>query len=857
MKQPTMLSERDDPLASDQSAFLLDSQQKALGALLVALSLAAPLITIGVSLREGFSALAGVGASLTLVVWLSLWLFRCGRTRLAAHTVIFAVLVASVFGVVAHGTVRSAAVMVMLAGVVAAGSFLPRRTMILAALFSVTALAVLNAMESHGMLRQPNLQVGWALWITQTAVLVSVLVSVFHGRHRTREAFISHESALARASQVESDLRASEARFMGLFRNTPAACLVQDLKTRTVLDVNDAFVKMFGHPREQLVGRAPPSLWADPGELLAFRARMQVEGRVNGTRAKGLRKDGSAFDGLLFSEILTQGDDRLVMYLTLDVSGEMASRRALEQSEERFSKAFSFSPVGTVICRLRDGTYLEANPSNQNVLGYQANELLGRTSTELKVWISPEDHRVYTSLLHEQGQVLGFATQLRNKQGETVDVKLWSQVISLNGEVCELAYTINMTEERRREAMLMTVAEGVSTHTGEAYFLSAAEHLARAVGAQGVVIGELDAQSQLGTLALVQDSELQPNRSLPLQHTGYARLLLQDDLLLVDARSQQIIQSCPPFRPDETEAFAGVTLRDADGSVVGLIAVTWQKMPQYGESMRALLSIFASRCNAELLRLRRDREIRKLQETLELRVAERTAQLEYLNRELETFSYSVSHDLKSPLRSMDGFMHVLREQMAPRMTAEDEDLVERIAASVARMNSLINDLLALARVSQGQLQRMQVNLSELAEDVVRQERHRDPTREIEVVIAPGLMANCDPRLAHIVLENLIGNAWKYSRKQPNARIELDRCTDPASGITGFMVADNGAGFDMARADRLFKPFTRLHSPKEFEGSGIGLATVRRIIERHGGQIQGKGATGEGATFCFSFGNHAA
>lgn len=857
MKQPTMLSERDDPLASDQSAFLLDSQQKALGALLVALSLAAPLITIGVSLREGFSALAGVGASLALVVWLSLWMFRSGRTRLAAHTVIFAVLASSVFGVVAHGTVRSAAVLVMLAGVVAAGSFLPRRTMILAALFSVAALAVLNALELQGMLRQPNLQVGWALWLTQTAVLVSVLLSVFHGRHRTREAFISQERALARAAQVESDLRASEARFMGLFRNTPAACLVQDMKTRTVLDVNEAFVKMFGYPREALVGHAPPNLWADPVELLAFRARMQVEGRVNGTRAKGQRSDGSAFDGLLFSEILTQGDDRLVIYLTLDVSGEMASRRALEQSEERFSKAFNFSPVGTVICRLRDGTYLEANPSNQNVLGYQANELLGRTSTELNVWISPEDRRAYTSLLHEQGQVLGFATQLRSKQGEAVDVKLWSQVISLNGEVCELAYTINMTEERRREAMLMTVAEGVSTHTGEAYFFSAAEHLARAVGAQGVVIGELDAQGELATLALMHDAELQPNQSLPLYHTGYARLLLQDDLLLVDARSQQIIQSCPPFRPDETEAFAGVTLRDADGSVVGLIAVTWQKMPQYGESMRALLSIFASRCNAELLRLRRDREIRKLQETLELRVAERTAQLEYLNRELETFSYSVSHDLKSPLRSMDGFMHMLQEQMAPRMTAEDEDLVERIAASVARMNSLINDLLALARVSQGQLQRMQVNLSELAEDVIRQERHRDPTREIEVVIAPGLMANCDPRLAHIVLENLIGNAWKYSRNQPNARIELDRCTDPASGITGFKVADNGAGFDMTRADRLFKPFTRLHSPKEFEGSGIGLATVRRIIERHGGQIQGKGATGEGATFCFSFGSHAA
>jgi light-regulated signal transduction histidine kinase (bacteriophytochrome) len=289
---------------------------------------------------------------------------------------------------------------------------------------------------------------------------------------------------------------------------------------------------------------------------------------------------------------------------------------------------------------------------------------------------------------------------------------------------------------------------------------------------------------------------------------------------------------------------------------VGLLAVVWRQMPDMGDKLQALLTIFASRCNAELLRLRRDREISQLQATLEQRVARRTEQLQYLNRELETFSYSVSHDLKSPLRSIDGFLHLLREQLAGRLTPQDEDLVQRVGNSVARMNSLINDLLALARVSQGQLQRMDVNLSELAEDVIRQERHRDPTREIEVVIPPGLMANCDPRLAHIVLENLIGNAWKYSRHQPVARIELGRCMHAQGSLPGFFVRDNGAGFEMSRADRLFKPFTRLHSPSEFEGSGIGLATVRRIIERHGGQIRGEGKTGEGAMFCFSFGSDA-
>jgi PAS domain S-box-containing protein len=845
--------EHDDPLASGQSAFLLESQKKTLAALLMALSLAAPLITLGVTLREGFSALAGVGASLTLVVWLSLWLFRCERIRLAAHTVVFAVLAASVVGVVAHGTVRSAAVMVMLAGVVAAGSFLPRRTMILAALFSIAALAVLNAMESYGMLRQPNLQVGWALWITQTAVLVSVLVSVFHGRHRTREAFISHERALARATQVESDLRASEARFVGLFRNTPAACLVQDLKTRTVLDVNEAFVKMFGYPREELVGRSPPELWADLGEQLAFRTRLQAEGRVNGLRARAKRSDGSPFDALVFAETITQVDDQLVMSMALDISAEMASRRALEQSEERFSKAFSFSPVGTVICRLRDGTYLEANPSNQDVLGYQANELLGRTSTELNVWISPEDRRTYTSLLHEQGQVLGFATRLRNKQGEAVDVQLWSQVIDLNGEACELAYTINVTEERRREAMLMSVARGVSSKTGEAFFLSLAERLAEGIGAEGVLIGELGQSGELDTLALLQEGDLQPNRTLALAQTTLIGILAQEELVTIDARASQMALNVPPVALDTLQTLSGVALRDPDGSAIGVMAVVWRERRDPTPDVRALLTIFASRCNAELVRLRRDREIRRLQATLEHRVAARTQQLEYLNRELESFSYSVSHDLKSPLRSMDGFTHMLREQMADRLTQEDEDLIVRVQGAIARMNSLITDLLALARVSQGRLQRMEVSLSELAKDVTRSLHHTDPDRDVEVRVQPGLTANCDARMAHIVLENLLGNAWKYTRHQTPALIEMG-LEHSTSGPPRFYVRDNGAGFDMSRSERLFKPFNRLHAVTEFEGSGVGLATVRRIIERHGGDIAGTGKPGGGATFVFSFGS---
>jgi light-regulated signal transduction histidine kinase (bacteriophytochrome) len=242
-----------------------------------------------------------------------------------------------------------------------------------------------------------------------------------------------------------------------------------------------------------------------------------------------------------------------------------------------------------------------------------------------------------------------------------------------------------------------------------------------------------------------------------------------------------------------------------------------------------------------------------LQDTLEQRVQARTAQLQHINRELDSFAYSVSHDLKSPLRSIDGFMHVLREQMGDRVRPEDDAIINRVIASASRMGGLIKDLLALARVSQSQLQRTWTNLSEMAEEVIQQERQRDPENSVEVVIEPELFADCDPHLAQIALENLLGNAWKYSRNTPQPRIEFGRVPHSEASASTFFVRDNGAGFDMSRSDRLFKPFTRLHQPSEFQGSGIGLATVHRIIERHGGQIHGEGAVGQGAVFRFMFG----
>lgn len=242
-------------------------------------------------------------------------------------------------------------------------------------------------------------------------------------------------------------------------------------------------------------------------------------------------------------------------------------------------------------------------------------------------------------------------------------------------------------------------------------------------------------------------------------------------------------------------------------------------------------------------------ELRVINAQLEARVAERTAQLAAANRELEAFSYSVAHDLRAPLRAIDGYTAGLEVDLAPLLNEDSRRDVERIRAACRRMSEQIDGLLRLSRLSRAELHRRPIDLSVLAGTVVEALRQAHPGRTVEVVIAPGLIGDADPDLIRVLLENLIGNAWKYTARTSPARIDIGR--EEVDGQGAFFVRDNGAGFDMAYADKLFVAFQRLHSVHEFEGNGIGLATVQRIINRHGGRIWADAAVGKGATFWFT------
>jgi len=284
-------------------------------------------------------------------------------------------------------------------------------------------------------------------------------------------------------------------------------------------------------------------------------------------------------------------------------------------------------------------------------------------------------------------------------------------------------------------------------------------------------------------------------------------------------------------------------LRRKDGSI--FVCLISSALLEIGEE-RYNLSI----CRDITERINAENEIRNLNRNLEERVKDRTAQLEAANKEMEAFSYSVSHDLRAPLRGIDGFSQALAEDYQDRLDETGKHYISRIRAGTQRMGQLIDDLLLLSRVSRSEANRVKTDLSDLCRQVMEELTQGAPERRVEVTIQSGLSAWADRNLLKIALENLLRNAWKFTSKREDARIEVGELTSPSEEPV-FFIRDNGAGFAMEHVGKLFAAFQRLHSTNEFEGTGIGLAIVQRIISRHDGRIWAEAEPGKGATFFFT------
>ena len=555
-----------------------------------------------------------------------------------------------------------------------------------------------------------------------------------------------------------------------------------------------------------------------------------------------------------------------------DVTDRIATEEALHVSEERFRELFENAVMG-LYRTTPDGRILMANPAILRLTGFSSLEEAEKYNLEEEVdSIPPRSH--FTTLVETHGLVSGLESTWTRPDGTQIHVRESARLISdENGNpLCYDGIVEDITDRKRAEEALRTrerFLAGLSevsqlllgTHDvdevlpdllrilGEAAEVSRTYLFRNHYSADGRLMCSLQAEwVASGFKVRTSDPAL---RDLLYVANGLARWV---EVLGSGGFIAGALEDLPAAEKSRLQAFGIKSLLLIPLFVgrkwFGYIgfddcdqARRWQSV-EIDLLMIAAAEISSAIDNTSLLE-----ELRRHAVDLEDRVAERTSVLRAVNRELEAFSYSVSHDLRAPLRSIDGFSQALIEDFAEQLDETGRDYLHRVRAASRRMGLLIDDLLRLSRVTSRELVRGPADLSSIAHDVIDDLRERSPGRDVRVVIESGVKAHADPNLLRIALENLLGNAWKFTSKREQALIEFGATR--SDGERAFFVRDNGEGFDMEYAGKLFGAFQRLHSAEEYEGTGIGLATVQRIIHRHGGRVWANAAVDAGATFCFT------
>jgi PAS domain S-box-containing protein len=493
---------------------------------------------------------------------------------------------------------------------------------------------------------------------------------------------------------------------------------------------------------------------------------------------------------------------------------------ALKRSERRFRAMFDQSPLGTLLYDA-NGTCIDANAAMETTWQLPRSFLLGRNLLaphpmdgrgiveEMRKAFSGETCKLSPYLLRPN-EDLGIAGETR-----------WQRAVAFplrddSGAVFQVAIMLeDITEQKRMEESTLRLGRILDNSWNEVYL------------------------TELGTRRFVQSN------TTALQNCGYSDTELRQMTpldLISETEQKRFEEALHAMNSGELLVFETVHRRK-DGSEYP-VEVRLQALKEESPPLGcAIVQDITQRKLAEA-------EAQNLYRELEDRVVERTTQLEQSNKALESFSYSVAHDLRAPLRGIDGFSVALEEEYGTRMDETGLHYLQRIRTATQRMAQMIDGLLNLSRVAREPIRRQAVDLSLIVRSIAEDLRHGEPERDVDFVVREGITAQADQALTRIALENLVRNAWKFTAKKSKASIEFGASVN-GNGLPAYFIRDNGAGFDMAYSSKLFSVFQRLHSPKEFLGTGIGLATVQRIVHKHGGTCWAEGQVGTGATFYFT------
>ncbi|HJQ22745.1 MAG TPA: PAS domain S-box protein [Blastocatellia bacterium] len=619
--------------------------------------------------------------------------------------------------------------------------------------------------------------------------------------------------------RIEETLRSSQEQLAGIIRSAMDAIITADGEQRIIL-FNAAAERMFRCPASSALGQPldrfiPARFRAKHADhIRAFGQTGTTTRAMAGSRAVyGLRADGQEFPIEASISQLESDHQKFYTVIMRDISERDHTMQALRASEARFSIAFNASPISSVIATLDEGRYVAANDTFLSLTGYSREEVIGRTSADLGIWPTPQARAEAVAWLQREGRIRNRETRYRMKGGELRTFLTSAEIIELDGKPHMITASIDITERKRAEEVLREQAQ----------MLDLAPVLIRDLEGH-LMFWNTGAEQMYGWA----------------EHEAIAQV--SHDLLRTEFPQPLEEINAAVFVAGHWEGEMVHTRRDG-GRIV--VASHWMLHKNEQGEPTAIVEV-----NNDITERKHiEEEVRRLNEELEQRVAERTAQLQAANRELEAFSYSVSHDLRAPLRHINGFSQALLEDYADRLDDEGKGYLQEVRDASREMAQLIDDLLQLARVTRSEMRSETVSLSEVAHAVIADLRKRDAGRNVRVQIADGLVTHGDKRLLQVMLSNLLGNAWKFTARREQAEITFEQTRQAGEAV--YFVRDNGAGFDMAYVNKLFGAFQRLHSGKEFEGTGIGLATVQRIVRRHGGRVWAEGQVNAGATFYFT------
>ncbi len=617
----------------------------------------------------------------------------------------------------------------------------------------------------------------------------------------------------------EEALKNNEHRFRTLIEHGSDSIALIDQNNK-ILYLSPSVKNVEGYEPEELLGRSgiehthPDDL---PLVKNAVEELMKNPGKPISRIWRRRHKDGHWMwlEGIS-TNLLDDPAVRAIVTNYRDITKRKKAEEEIFESEARYRLLFENNPFPMWVYDLETLDFLAVNDSATFYYGYSRQEFLTMNIKDIR---PPEDVPALMENVAAVHKKIDSADvwKHRKKDGSIIDVEVTSHELMFGGRRARLVLANDITERKRAQEKLVE---------SQKQFRELTESLPQLVWTCRGDDGSCDYLSPqwLEYTGIPAEEQL---------GFGWIEQVHPDDRKMTMAAWAQAVKTASVFDVE-------FRIRRFDKEYHWFKTRAVPVMDEAG----TILKWIGTNTDVEESR-RKAEEIRKLNETLEQRVIERTHELEAANKELEAFSYSVSHDLRAPLRAIDGFSLALLEDYAANLDADGQNYLTRVRLGSQRMAQLIDDMLKLSRITRTEFVRETVDLSQVATEISERLRESQPERGVTFNIQPGVTVYGDERLLRVALENLLGNAWKFTSKRDTSEISFGR--DSAE----YFIRDNGAGFDMAYADKLFGAFQRLHSTADFEGTGIGLATVQRVIRRHGGNIRAESTVGEGSAFYFT------